>query len=66
MKLTQSVLFLRFRSLFGIKVPDCDGIAGRHQTDKEIFIRAGTEPSLLSLQSRPVKSKFKNDLDAEP
>ena len=36
-KLTQSVFLFSLRSLFGIKVPDCDGIAVRHK--KDILIR---------------------------
>lgn len=32
-RLTQSVFLFSLRSLFGIKVPDCDGIAARHNRE---------------------------------
>lgn len=38
LKLTQFVLLFSFSPLFGIKVPDCDGIAVRHKEDKDMLI----------------------------
>lgn len=55
MKLTQFVLLFSFSSLFGIKVPDRDGIAAGHKTVKIILINLRQQ--LISFVSQVVLSK---------
>lgn len=43
--LTQFVLFLRFGSFFGVKVPDCDGVAVRQQRDECLMLVANNNNS---------------------